>query len=63
MKDSIFEKDELPIYLAFLVVAFGMYLVGGGLTESRIRKDAVKANAGYWTVDEKGLTKFHWITE
>jgi hypothetical protein len=59
----MFEKDELPIYIAFLIVAFGMYLISGKIKESEIRKAAVKANVAYWTVDEKGFTKFHWITE
>ncbi len=59
----MFEKDELPIYIAFLVVAFGMYLISGKIKESYIRKDAVRANVAYWTVDENGFTKFHWITE
>ena len=59
----MFDKDDFIIYFVIAFIGFIMYLLGGGLMESKIHKEAVKANAAYWTVDESGFTKFHWITE
>jgi hypothetical protein len=56
MRDSSF-------LLAAVIAMSGMWIFGGISMEGRMQKQAVKANVAYWTVDENGISKFHWITE
>ena len=56
------EYDGL-IWFVIGLMCFSMYLYGGISMEGRVQRQAVKANVAYWTVDESGFTKFHWITE
>ncbi len=57
------DRDEWYIMFAVVLVMFCSASIGGVLTVSKIQREAVKAGAAYWTVDEKGTPKFHWITE
>ena len=54
---------DFPILFAAAIVMLGIYLVGWAQHEKHMQTNAVKANAAYWTVDERGVSKFHWITE
>lgn len=57
------DTRDLPILFAAAIVMFFIYLVGWAQHEKHMQAKAVKANAAYWTVDEKGAATFHWITE
>lgn len=57
------DTRDLPFVIAAGIAMFVMYLVGGMSMEGRMQRSAVKANVAYWTVDENGISKFHWITE
>jgi hypothetical protein len=60
------DTRDLPMLFAAAIVMFvmfGMCLVGWAQHKKYMQANAVKANVAYWTVDEKGAAKFHWITE
>ncbi len=57
------DTRDLPFLFAAAIVMFFAYLVGWAQQEKHMQTNAVKANAAYWTVDERGVSKFHWITE
>jgi hypothetical protein len=57
------DKEDLFFSIAAGVAMSFMWMFGGITKEFYMRKDAVKANVAYWTVDENGIPKFHWITE
>ena len=57
------EKGDLYMLVSVIIIACGMFLIGGASKQFYIRRDAVKATVAYWTVDENGISKFHWITE
>lgn len=57
------DSEDLPYFVAAGIAMVFMWLGGGISMEDRVRREAVKANAAYWTVDADGIRKFHWITE
>jgi hypothetical protein len=57
------DTRDLPMLFAAAIVMFMMYLIGWSNCEYNMRVEAVKANVAYWTVNEKGSPKFHWIKE
>ena len=57
------DRGDVIIWFVIALMCLSMYLFGGISKERYIRKDAIKANVAYWTVDENGISKFHWITE
>jgi hypothetical protein len=56
-------KEDLFVLFAILLIITCAFITGGMNAYSRFERDAVKANVAYWTVDENGISKFHWITE
>lgn len=48
-------QEGFNISVCAFLIALSMYLVGGVAKEYYIRRDAVKANVAYWTVDENGI--------
>ena len=54
---------DFPFLFVTGIIMVGAYAMGWKTHENNMQTNAVKANAAYWTVDEKGVSKFHWITE
>jgi ribosomal protein L2 len=57
------DRNEWFIVFAVVLITFCSAIVGGVLAVSKTQREAVKAGVAYWTVDEKGIPEFHWITD
>ena len=58
-----FMLNDFLLAVLVTIVFFAVFILGGVAGERSFQKEAVKAGAAYWTVNENGISKFHWITQ